>query len=271
MKNVNRSRSSRFGLRLAALAFSSLVAISPALIASPPAPADAKFGTIKGHVVWGGKGIPEAKILVKKGDQKVKDPAVCAAQDIKSKELTVDPASLGVADAIVFILKPTGTNPDAEKALVAKSAEVVVDQVNCEYVPYVTTVHKDQKVIFKSSDPVGHNVHLTSIDPAANMNTMLAANGKITKTFKDAPKRVVPMTCDIHPWMKGYLQVFDHPYFAVTKADGSFEISGVPAGTQNVVIWHSTKGYINEGKAKGQAVEVKAGEAKDIGDVKLTD
>ena len=79
------------------------------------------------------------------------------------------------------------------------------------------------------------------------------------------------MVCDIHPWMKGQFQVFDHPFFAKTKEDGSFEIKGVPAGTQNIIIFHSTKGYINDGKAKGQPVVVKAGETTDIGDVKLTD
>ncbi len=269
MKNARRStRTSRFGFRMATLAFSSLVAVSPALVAGPPAPADAKYGTITGHVVWGGKGIPEATVLVKKGDTSKKDPAVCAARDLKSKDLTVDPASLGVADAIVYILKPTGTNPDAEKALLSKSPEVVIDQVNCEYVPYTTAMHKDQTVIFKSSDPVGHNVHYVSF--TENLNQMLPPNGKLPKKFKEAPKRVIPLTSDIHPWMKGQFQVFDHPFFAVTKADGSFEIAGVPAGTQNLIIYHSTKGFINEGKAKGQPIEVKAGETKDIGDVKLT-
>lgn len=254
--------------RLAALTLSSLVAVSSALVADPPKPADAKYGTITGHVVWGGKGLPEAKIDVKKGDNSKKDPEVCAAQDIKSKELTIDPASLGVADAIVFVVNPKGENPEAEKELLAKSPEVVIDQVKCEYVPYFTGVMVGQKVVFKSSDPVGHNVHLTSFD--INLNQMLPANGKMVQNFKTPTKRVVPMTCDIHPWMKGYFQVFDHPFFAVTKADGSFEIKGVPAGTQNLVIYHSTKGYINEGKQKGQPVEVKAGEAKDVGDIKLT-
>ncbi|WP_435016667.1 carboxypeptidase regulatory-like domain-containing protein [Tundrisphaera sp. TA3] len=267
MKNARRLSRSRIS-RLVAVTVSSLVAITPALVANPPAPAAEKYGTITGHVVWGGKGIPEAKVLVKKGDQGVKDAAVCAATELKSKELTVDAASLGVADAIVYILKPTGTNPEAEKALLEKTPEVIMDQINCEYVPYTTAIHTGQKITFKSSDPVGHNVHYT-VFGAPGMNTMLPANGKITKTFKEAPKRVIPVVCDIHPWMKGQFQVFDHPFFAVTKADGSFEIKGVPAGTQNLIVFHSTKGYINEGKAKGQPVEVKAGEATDLGSIKL--
>ena len=145
---MNARRSTRIlSSRLAALTLSSLVAVSPALVAGPPAakPADAKYGTITGHVVWGGKGIPEAKVLVKKGDTGVKDAAVCAATEIKSKELTIDVASLGVSDAIVYLIKPTGTNPEAEKALLEKTPEIVLDQVNCEYVPYTTVMHKDQK------------------------------------------------------------------------------------------------------------------------------
>lgn len=270
MKNVRVLRPSRPTLRLAALSLSALVAVAPALVAGPPAAEDTKFGTIRGHVVWGGKGIPVAKVIVKKGDPGVKDSAVCAATELKSKDLTVDPASLGVADAIVYVLKPTGTNPDAEKALLAKTPEVVIDQVNCEYVPSTAAVMVGQKVTFKSSDPVGHNVHYT-VFGGGGENKMLPPNGSFSKIFKEAPKRIIPLVCDIHPWMKGQFQVFDHPYFAVTKPDGSFEITGVPPGTQNLVIYHTTKGYINEGKAKGQAVEVKAGAVKDIGDVKLTD
>ena len=269
MKNVRRSLPTRPGFRVAALSLSAVLAVVPALVARPPAPEDSKFGTIRGHVVWGDKGIPEAKVIVKKGDPGVKDAQVCAATELKSKDLTIDPASLGVADAIVYLVKPSGSNPEAEKAVLAKTPEVIMDQVNCEYVPYTTAAMVGQKITFKSSDPVGHNVHYT-VFGGEGMNTMLPANGKVTKTFKEAPKRVIPVVCDIHPWMKGQFQVFDHPFFAVTKPDGSFEITGVPPGTQNLVIFHSTKGYINEGKAKGQPVEVKAGAVKDIGDVKLT-
>jgi hypothetical protein len=69
--------------------------------------------------------------------------------------------------------------------------------------------------------------------------------------------------------MKGYIMVFDHPFFAVTGPDGSFEIEGVPAGTQNFVIWQETVGYATQGLARGMPVKVGAGQVTDVGEIKL--
>jgi hypothetical protein len=84
-----------------------------------------------------------------------------------------------------------------------------------------------------------------------------------------AERRPIVVACDIHNWMKAYIMVFDHPFFAVTGADGSFEIKGVPAGDQNLVIWQETVGYVNPEKSKGMAVTVRAGETSDVGPVTL--
>jgi len=224
-------------------------------------------GTIKGRLVWGGDVAPEPKNLVEKG-QAQKDPAFCAAAAaIPDHSLVVDPKTKGIRYAFVYLVKPNGENPDAVKALVGKKASVVIDNKNCEFVPFVTAIHQDQKVEFTSSDPVNHSVHGS---PFTNpgFNTILPPNGTMTMTFV-AEKRVIPLTCDIHPWMKGYLMVFDHPFFAVTDADGSFEISGVPAGNQNLVIWQAAVGFVNQGLARGTPVTVTEGKATDLGDVKL--
>jgi len=226
-----------------------------------------EYGTIKGRVVWGGDEAPAQKNIVEKG-QAPKDPAVCAAAGpIPDNTLVVDPKTKGVRYAIVYLVKPNGENPAAVKAIAEKKASVVVDNKNCEFVPFATALHQDQKVDFTSSDPVNHNVHGT---PFANegFNVILPPGGSLTKSFV-AEKRVIPLTCDIHPWMKGYLMVLDHPFFAVTGADGSFEISGVPAGSQNLVIWQAAVGYVNQGLARGMPVTVKEGKATDLGAVEL--
>jgi hypothetical protein len=69
--------------------------------------------------------------------------------------------------------------------------------------------------------------------------------------------------------MKGYFFIVDHPFAVVTQADGSFEITGVPAGPQKLVVWQETKGYVNEGKAQGMSVTVPAGGVVDVGAIKL--
>ena len=78
-----------------------------------------------------------------------------------------------------------------------------------------------------------------------------------------AERRPILVACDIHPWMKAYIMVFDHPFFAVTAEDGSFEIKGVPAGEQNLVVWQEKVGYVNPEKAKGTPVSGQGG--RDVG------
>jgi hypothetical protein len=256
--------------RLSALAASTLLALTPALHAGPsPEAAQAPgTGTIKGKLIWAAGPVPVPKVLVKKGDPNVKD-AICKASDIVSKDITVDPSTKGVADAFAYLVNPTGDFTAAEKELLAKKPEVVVDQINCEYVPYATVVHKDQKLTFKSSDPVGHNVDFKPFNSPA-INPMLPPNGKVAFAIKKAERRPAAAVCSIHPWMKGYVFIVDNPFAVVTKPDGSFEITGVPAGEQHLIVWQSSKGYVTDGGNKGMAVTVKSGETTDVGEVKIT-
>ena len=267
MNRLQPQRRSNFLTRIGALvASASLVLVPAALQANPPqAPGT---GTIKGRLVFAAGPIPTPKVDVQKGDPKVKDP-VCKITDHVSKELIVDPATKGVANGFAFLVKPTGDFTTAEKDLLEKSPEVVIDQVNCEFVPYAAVVHKDQKLTFKSSDPVGHNVHFQAFANGA-VNQMLPPNGKMAFVIKKEERRPTELVCDIHPWMRSYFFIVDNPFAVVTQPDGSFEITGVPAGTQQLVVWQSKTGYVTEGGNKGMKVVVKAGEASDIGDVKIT-
>ena len=99
---------------------------------------------------------------------------------------------------------------------------------------------------------------------------MLPPNGKMAYKIKSEERRPTKVVCDIHPWMTSYIMITDHPFVAVTKADGSFEIHGVPAGTQNLIVWQSKNGYVNSGGNKGEAVTVPAGGTVDAGTFKIT-
>jgi hypothetical protein len=247
---------------------SSAAAAGPAsLILAASAVGQGQTGTIKGRLVWGDEKIPEIKELVSKGQSDTKDSEVCATSPIKSRELVVDPKTKGVSYGMAYLVKPKGDRTEQVKALLAKSPEVVVDQKNCEFVPYVLPFHKEQKLVFKSSDPVGHNVHITGFNNTG-VNTMMAPNTKLPIPDLVAESRPIKLQCDIHSWMTGYLLILDHPFFATTAADGSFEIKDVPAGAQNLIVWHHT-GYANPGYGKGMPVTVKAGEATDVGEIKI--
>ena len=113
----------------------------------------------------------------------------------------------------------------------------MLDQKLCEFQPYVLPFHKDQTLVIKSSDPTNHNVRFSGFGNPG-INQMIAPKGQLE--VKLVPDRPLELHCDIHTWMKGYLMVFDHPFFTTTAADGAFEISGIPAVDQNLVLWHST-------------------------------
>lgn len=250
-----------------AIAVSSAVATPPVGTISAALPAQAGFGTVKGRLVWGGGAVPEAKPLVAKGMAK-QDPNVCAKDaDIPDHKLEIDPKTKGIRYAFAYIFQPKGTNPAALKAMLAKSPTAVLDQANCDFVPHSIALVQDQPIVFTSSDAAGHNVHYTAFTNAP-LNQMLAPKAKLQKKLV-AEKRPIPLQCDIHPWMKGNIMVFDHPFFAVTEADGSFTIEGVPAGTQNIVIWQESVGYVTPGAARGMKVDVKAGGTTDVGEIPL--
>ena len=115
------------------------------------------WGTLKGHVLFGGDP-PPAAILQEKG-KAAKDPEVCAKDGpIKSERLVVDPASKGVKFALVYLPKPTAVNEDAKKA--AASAKIEFDQKGCVFEPHVLGLMAGVPVTLKSSDPANHNVNV---------------------------------------------------------------------------------------------------------------
>lgn len=257
-------RRNAFGARLAVAALA--VALGGPL--SGVAVGQAQYGTIKGRLVWGGETIPPVKVLEGTGKAE-KDPSVCAKdRPILSRDLVVDPATKGVAHAFAYISRPKGTNPEAVKELVARQPKVEIDQKNCEFLPFLTPMHTSQVLIVKASDPgVNHNVHLSAFTNQ-QLNQNVVPGGALELHL--VPERLpILINCDIHPWMTCYVMVFDHPFFATTGKDGSFEIKGVPAGTQNLVLWQKSVGYANPGAGRGMPVTVKAGQVQDIGVITL--
>jgi hypothetical protein len=245
-----------------------LAVLAGSLSLGQNANAQTGVGTIKGRLVWGGAELPTPKLKVKKGDPNEKDAAVCAVGDIFDETYVVDPKTKGVADGFAYVVNPKGKNPELLAALLAKSPTVLMDQKNCRFVPHCVAVHKDQPLIFKSSDQVGHNVFYTGFN-VGGFNQMVPTGGQVKVNFTKVDSSPLKVECSLHPWMNGVFMVFDHPFFAVTKADGSFEIKGVPAGPQQFILRHQGSGFVTTGARLGIKVEVPDGGVVDVGELKL--
>jgi plastocyanin len=189
-------------------------------------------GSITGKVSYTGAA-PEAKKIDTSAD------AACTA---KSPNLTTEDWIVKdgkLANTYVYI--KSGTLADGSKisdwTFETPSTPVTLDQNGCHYKPHVLGVMVNQPITITNSDPTTHNIHFTpKNNPDWNQSQ---PNGAAAMTHKLAVAEVlVPVKCNQHPWMKSYVGVTKHPFFAVTGEDGSFTIKGVPPGKYTVVAWH---------------------------------
>ena len=139
----------------------------------------------------------------------------------------------------------------------APAEAVVISQTGCMYEPHVFGVQTGQKVEILNNDATLHNINCQA---KANKKFNVAQPTKGMKSVKtfDQPEVGVPFKCNVHPWMAAYAGVFNHPFFAVSGADGSFSIKGLPAGTYTVEAWHEKLGV------QTQKVTVADGESKEL-------
>jgi plastocyanin len=118
---------------------------------------------------------------------------------------------------------------------------VKLDQKGCRYVPHVLGVRVGQPIEVTNSDETMHNVHALP-DVNGEVNYGQPRKGmKNTQTFT-AAEVMVPLKCDVHGWMSAYIGVVEHPFFAVTKDGGRFELKGLPPGTYTIEAWHEKSG-----------------------------
>jgi plastocyanin len=132
-----------------------------------------------------------------------------------------------------------------------------IDQKNCRYHPHVFGMRVGQPLEILNSDPTLHNIHALPKGNSEFNTGQPIQNMKTTHTF-DKKEIMVPFKCDVHGWMNAYVGVLDHPYYAVTKDDGKFELKDLPAGTYTIEAWHEKLG------AQEQKVTIGEKESKDV-------
>ncbi len=139
-----------------------------------------------------------------------------------------------------------------------------INQQGCKYIPHVMAMITDQKLEIESSDPIAHNIHGS---PKTNneFNVSQPTKGILpTKPSFASAEMGIPVRCDVHSWMSAWICVFEHPFFAVTKEDGSFEIKLPPGEQYEVSVWHEAgnkvktpKPQVVKGVADGKPGDVK--------------
>jgi plastocyanin len=114
-------------------------------------------------------------------------------------------------------------------------------QDGCRYLPHVLAITAGDSVEVFNNDPTTHNIHAM---PHANKewNASQSPGAEpITKTFNRS-ELMIPVKCNVHPWMKAYINVMANPFYAVTGPDGSFTIQGLPPGTYTIAAVHERLG-----------------------------
>ncbi len=134
----------------------------------------------------------------------------------------------------------------------------VLDQAGCVFRPRVLGVQMNQPVRILNSDDTFHNVNRRGTDSRRRFNVGLAKRGEsVVRWFKE-PEIMIEVHCDVHSWMTAWIGVVPHPYFAVTGAEGTYRISGLPAGAYVIESWHEEFGTVR------QQVELRDGEARTL-------
>lgn len=132
----------------------------------------------------------------------------------------------------------------------------VLEQKGCQYRPHVLAVQANQTINIVNSDETTHNIHPT---PSNNREFNMTQPHDMPLEHTFAREEVaIPVKCNVHPWMKGYIAVFKDPFFAVTDKTGSFELKDLPPGNYTISAWQEKFG------TQTQKVTVTAGKVETV-------
>jgi len=198
-------------------------------------------GTVSGKVCFLGEAPAPKKINI------TKDKEICGKGDPISDEMVVGKDG-GIRYVVVQI--------DGAKGKVSP-ATLDLDQQSCKFKQHVLVVPAESTVNINNHDGILHNFHMSSFE---NDEINFGQPGDMkTKSIEGdafAYPEIAEVKCDVHEWMKSWFVITEHPFVAVTDADGSFKIENVPAGTYTIKVWHEVLGESE------QEITVKEGDNK---------
>lgn len=224
------------------------VVSKPAAPPPPPAPPPDFFGiapqgsgtarvvtnTIFGRVTLRGTPPPEKPIVMDPGCGRFQ------TNGAPTTRFYAVGADSELADGLVYLReRPPGVS------FAPPRDPVVIDQIACQYIPYVTAARTNQRISVRNRDPLLHSIHPTPIiagNPESNM-AQLPNGADIVYRFPK-PELFLRFKCDVHPWMFCYVSTLDHPYFSVSNEKGEFAMSLPPPGRYAIEVIHRKAGRI---------------------------
>ena len=194
-------------------------------------------GTIKGHVRFTGPATEQKTLPV------TTDQYVCG-EGKDAEDLVLSPDK-GILNAVVWL---TSAPPGAKRE--TSSAPVSLDQKQCAFTPRVIVVPVGGTAEFLNSDRLLHNIHSRS-KGNPNFNRTQPKGRTIPITF--LKPEIIRVDCDLHPWMRAWVVVAEHPFYAVTGAGGEFALGNLPAGPYTLNVWQETLGTVTKDVTVGEA------------------
>ncbi len=208
-----------------------------ALLATLGAAAPVGAGEIRGQVRVSGPLPPPATLRV------TIDQYVCGTEK-PAEDLVVSPAR-ELRNVVVWLGNPPPGAPSASPAATAQ-----MDQKGCVFTPHVVVVRAGGTVEFLNSDRLLHNLHSTPRDNPAFNRTQ--PKGR-TIPIPFVQPEIVPVTCDLHSWMRAWVVVAAHPFYAVTDGQGRFRLDNLPPGEYTLHYWHERLGTGSRPVTVGEA------------------
>jgi hypothetical protein len=215
-----------------------------------------EWGNLRGQVVFDGDPPVPKKLQI------TKDEEECCKHNLVDESIWVNSSSRGLKNVVIYLYPaPDQKVPIHPSYEALEQAEQELDNSACRFAPRVVLLRTKQTLVIGNSDPIGHNV---MIDTQKNppMNVTIPSGGSLKKSFEMEERSPVSVSCSIHPWMRGWLLIRDHPYMAVTDENGAFEIQNLPVGTWEFVFWHERPKFLTDVTVGGQRKEWRRGRAQ---------
>jgi len=182
--------------------------------------------------------VPTPKVVTVNAD------AICMQNKILSEDLVVDPTTKGIANLVFMIdskktkLETKQLHPDLQKVPEDKP---IVDNIKCAFVPHVLAIRAGQTILVKNSDQTGHNAKFNFFKNDEINSTIPVGGEKEVFTKVEEPV-ATEVQCNIHPYMKCYIFVANHPYVGISDSTGKIKIEKLPAGIElDFKLWHESQ------------------------------